>query len=103
MAPLSKLAKLVRSKNAGPFIVTFDILFDTAENYQTVKKSGLITPETFARLYDTDLKDVRFFSDDRLLAFKISIPRKAASGDPLDTDGYAGQIFGPLADLEIPT
>jgi len=29
MATLGELAKLIRSKNAGPFNLTFDIMFET--------------------------------------------------------------------------
>ncbi len=34
MATLGDLAKLVRSKNAGPFWLTIDIMFDDAEAYR---------------------------------------------------------------------
>ena len=34
MATLGDLAKLVRSKNAGPFWLTIDIMFDNAAAYR---------------------------------------------------------------------
>ena len=37
MATLGDLAKLVRSKNAGPFWLTIDIMFDDAEAYRRAR------------------------------------------------------------------
>jgi hypothetical protein len=103
MAKLWELARLVRAKNAGPFTLTFDILFADAETYERVKRSGVITRELFARLYRVPEEEVLFFEHDRALALKASIPRPAASGDLEDTDVFGGQQHGPLVDLEIPT
>ena len=33
MAKLKDLAQLIRSKNAGPFVLTFDIMFDSMQDY----------------------------------------------------------------------
>ena len=49
---LSELAKTIRSKNAGVNKITFDIIFRTAEAYETVKRSKAITRETMARLFN---------------------------------------------------
>jgi hypothetical protein len=102
MAKLWELARLVRAKNAGPFTLTFDILFADAETYERVKRSGVITRELFARLYRVPEEQVLFFEHDRARALKASIPRPAASGDLEDTDVFGGQQHGPLVDLEVP-
>jgi hypothetical protein len=102
MPKLWELAKLVRAKNAGPFTLTFDILFADAATYTQVKQSGVINRELFARLYRVPIDDVVFFEHDRALAFKASIPRPAISGDLDDSDVFGGQQHGPLVDLEIP-
>lgn len=39
MKTLYDVAKVIRSKNAGPFAVTLDVLFDSPEIYQKVKKA----------------------------------------------------------------
>src|SRR5207245_11670031 len=39
--------KLVRAKSAGPFTLTFDIVFGDAATYEQVKRSGVITRELF--------------------------------------------------------
>jgi Domain of unknown function (DUF4387) len=102
MPRLWELAKLVRAKNAGPFTLTFDILFAESETYDRVKRSGVINAELFARMYRVPLEEVFFFEHDRALAFKASIPRPVFSGDVEDSDVFGGQQHGPLVDLEIP-
>ena len=102
MPRLWELARLVRAKNAGPFTLTFDILFNDADTYEQVKQSGVLNRSLFARLYRVPEEQVLFFEHDRALAIKASIPRPVPSGDPEDTDIFGGQQHGPLVDLEIP-
>ena len=102
MPKLWELARLVRAKNAGPFTLTFDIVFADAETYEQVKRSGVISRELFARLYRVPEDEVLFFEHDRALALKASIPRPIASGDLEDTDVFGGQQHGPLVEIEIP-
>jgi hypothetical protein len=101
MSELWEFTKLIRSKNAGPFELTFDIMFKDAESFQRVMKSGKLTPELIADVYKTPLDKVRFFVIERLLTVKISIPRPVFSGDILDTDVYGGQFHGPLVKLQV--
>lgn len=101
MAELWELAKLIRSKNAGPFELTFDILFSTPENFERVRDSGVLHAKRFADLYHVPENKVRFFEHEHALAFKISIPRPAFSGDPDDTDVFGGQFHSPLVRLTV--
>ena len=34
--PLREIAKVIRSKNAGPFEITLDIVFKTKEDFESV-------------------------------------------------------------------
>ena len=100
---LGELATLIRSKNAGPFVLTFDIMFNKPENYFRVKKSGVLTRELFAQLYDCPLDIVRLFECDNALGFKYSIPRRPKfQGDLGDPDLHGGQQYAPLMGVEIP-
>jgi hypothetical protein len=45
---LGELAKVVRSKNAGPFLLTFDILFDDRETLERIRAGGRLTVDTVA-------------------------------------------------------
>jgi hypothetical protein len=102
MATLGQLARLIRSKNAGPFNLTFDIMFETPEDYRRVLRSGALTPEIFARLYSVSASDVLFVPHDAASAIKISIPRPYIQCDPGDGDAYGGQQHAPLVDLQVP-
>ena len=102
MTRLWEVAKLVRAKNAGPFVLTFDILFADSETYQKVKRTGVISRELFSRVYRVPEEEVLFFEHDGAFGFKASIPRPVPSGDADDTDVFGGQQHGPIVDLEIP-
>jgi hypothetical protein len=102
MARLGELARLIRSKNAGPFLLTFDIMFDDAAVYEAVRRTGVISTKLVSTLYGVPEDQVRIVEYDPGLAFKATIPRVIPSGDPLDGDIYGAQQHAPLVDLEIP-
>jgi hypothetical protein len=99
---LSELAKLVRSKNAGPFWLTIDIMFDDPDNYRRVRDSEAINRASIARMYRRDPGDILVVNHDAALAIKISFPRPQSSGSKLDSDVYGGQQYAPLLSLAIP-
>ena len=96
-------AKVLRSKNSGPFQITLDILFDNEERYQKVKGSGIISRETISRLYRLPLNDVlEPVCYDNALGIKVTYNRPVSSGTAGDRDVYGAQQHGPLMELEIP-
>jgi hypothetical protein len=101
MRELWQFTKLIRSKNAGPFELTFDIMFKNADCFREVMASGKLSAELIAQLYKVDLKRVQFFVMESLLTVKISIPRPVFAGDVGDTDVYGGQFHGPLVRLPV--
>lgn len=101
MTKLAELASLIRSKNAGPFELTIDIMFDDARVYDRVKQSGALSREVIARSYGVAVDAVRFFESDSALAIKASIPRPTVQGDIGDSDGHGGQQYAPLMEIEI--
>ncbi len=102
MTCLGDLATLIRSKNAGPFILTFDIMFDDEAAYRRVIGAGVITKEAFARLYSVAVDDITLVHHDAARAIKISMPRPIFQCALADSDTYGGQQYGPLVELEIP-
>ncbi len=102
MTKLKDIAQLIRSKDAGPFILTFDIMFDRAEDYRRVRDSGALNRELFSRLYGTPVEEVEIYHVDAAQAIKASIPRPYIQGDLEDGDSHGGQQFGPLVEVEIP-
>jgi hypothetical protein len=102
-ARLYDLAKVLRSKNAGPFELTLDIMFDDEEKYQIVKRSGVINTDLVCRLYGVRPEDVyHVVSFDAARAIKITIKRPVDSGGIGDTDIYGAQQHAPLIDVMIP-
>jgi hypothetical protein len=100
---LDQLAKVIRSKNAGPFELTFDVMFDDAAAYERVKKSGVINARRIAEAYRVRADDVLVCRPyDPAVAFKITIRRPVGSGDIEDRDVYGCQQHVPLTRLEIP-
>ena len=100
---LLDLAKVIRSKNAGPFEITFDIMFDDPAKYQRVKDSGVINAHRIAEIYRVRLDDVLVCRPyDPAVAFKITIRRPIGSGDVQDRDVYGCQQHVPLTTIEVP-
>ena len=102
-ARVRDLAAVVRSKNAGPFRLTVDILFRDAATYRRVKASRAITPELIAQLYGLRPDQITDFVEfDPGLAIKATFPRPVSSGTVGDTDVYGAQQHAPLLDIVIP-
>ena len=102
MARIRDIAKACKSKNAGPFELTLDVVFDERSMYERVRATGVLGPALFARLYHVREEDVLFSEYPAGNAFKATIPRLIASGDVGDTDVYGAQQHAPLLDVDIP-
>ena len=101
-ATLGDLAKLVRSKNAGPFWLTIDIMFDNPDYYRRVRDSEVIDRAGIARMYRRNPDDIIVVNHDVALAIKVSFPRPQSSGSKYDSDVYGGQQYAPLLSLTVP-
>jgi len=99
---LKEIAKVIRSKNAGPFCVTFDIMFADKDTYEKVKATGVISRKLIADLYKVGEDKVQFFEYDPAYSLKASVPRKVFSGDIGDGDVYGAQQHAPLLDVDVP-
>jgi len=100
---LRDFANIIRSKNAGPYRLTFDVLFQDEANFRAVCKSEAITKESVARLYGVPPDQVTsLFVIPAGRAIKVTIRRPIGEGDFGDTDIYGCQQHAPLLDLPIP-
>lgn len=99
---LAELAGLIRSKNAGPFVVTFDVLFEDADAFERVVGSGIIDAAWVARTYGVPEHDAQVFAYRPGLAIKVTIPRQVPSGARGDRDVFGAQQSAPLIDLDVP-
>lgn len=102
MPRIRDLAQVCKSKNAGPFELTVDVVFDDRAMFERVKRTGVLSPDLFARLYGVRPEDVLFTVYDAALAFKATLPRLVPAGEIGDTDVYGAQQHAPLLDVEIP-
>ncbi|MGB4351229.1 MAG: DUF4387 domain-containing protein [Tissierellaceae bacterium] len=100
---LIDLAKTIRSKNAGPDRVTFDIIFTEKEKYDLVKESKVLNKEFIAELFDIEMDRITDFVEfDPAYAIKFTIQNKQPAGSPGHSDVFGCQQYPPLLDVEIP-
>lgn len=101
--PIRELAEVIRSKNAGPYELTLDIIFKSEEIYNQVVASRSITAERIAELYSMPVgKVISFVEFAPAKAIKITLERPGVCGDIGDNDVYGAQQHAPLLLLEIP-
>ena len=103
MATIADLAVLVRSKNAGPFWLTIDVMFDDAEKYRQVRDSDIINRAAREEMFRRDPAEIIVVNHDAALAIKVSFPRPQSSGSKYDSDVYGGQQYVPLLSLAVPS
>ena len=102
MALIKDIAKVCKSKNAGPFDLTIDVVFDDDAMFERVRATGVLCPALFAQLYDVAEADVLFTPYPAGRAFKATLPRLVPAGEIGDTDVYGAQQHAPLLDVDIP-
>lgn len=96
------VASVIRSKNSGPYELTFDIIFKDFETYNRVKEAQVISKSSFAPLYnipESNIISLVYF--DPAKAVKITIVRPIASGALGETDVYGAQQHAPLMQYDF--
>ena len=99
---LRDLAVFVRSKNAGPFVLTIDMFFADDAACRRVLNCGILAPENVAAIYRIATEGIRTIHVPQANAIKLSIPRPIIAGDIGDRDVAGGQQFSPILNLAIP-
>ncbi|HEY4543360.1 MAG TPA: DUF4387 domain-containing protein [Tissierellaceae bacterium] len=103
MEKLVDIAKVLRSKNSGPFSFTLDILFANQDDYNRVKDSNVINKNTICDLYGINENEIsNFVFFEKGLGIKITINRDISSGTSKDRDVYGAQQHAPLFNILIP-
>jgi hypothetical protein len=95
-------AKVIRSKNAGPYELTFDIMFKNKEFYEMFKSQQIINRKQMAgvlKIDESDILNLVWFAPAN--AVKITIKRLISSGAPGETDIYGAQQHAPLLAIEF--
>ena len=99
MKKLIDYTKILRSKNAGPLFITFDLIFETRNAMEYVEKN--LKKEDIAKAYDMDINKIDIISYKVVNSIKITFPRKNISGSLQDNDIYGCQQHMPLANLTL--
>lgn len=101
MTKLFDVAEVIRSKNSGPYELTFDIMFKEAAVFEDFATRSVMTKAVFAKLYgisEDDVLSVLAFAPSK--AVKITIVRPMSSGALGEKDVYGAQQHGPLLNFE---
>lgn len=99
---LIDVASVIRSKNSGPYELTFDVIFKEFDMYNQVKVANVFNKEMFAPLYgipESDIISLVYF--DPAKAVKVTIVRPISSGALGETDVYGAQQHAPLMGVEF--
>lgn len=100
---LSELADVIRSKNAGPYEITFDVMFTDYDTYAHVRDHGGLTVQRMCAVFGREASDVvycDFFEP--ALAFKLTLLRHGSQGGPGERDTFGAQQHAPLLGLTVP-
>ena len=99
MKKLVEYTRILRSKNAGPLFITFDLIFANREDMEHVRKT--LTAQMVAQAYGVSAEKISIISYEVVNSIKITFPRKHISGQLEDGDIYGCQQHVPLASIEL--
>lgn len=103
MTRLMDIARVIRSKNAGPFEVTLDVILPDRATYERVLESGSLTKERIAQAYGVSVTDVVVLQTFPAgCAIKATLRRRVTSGSFGDTDVLGAQQHVPMMLIELP-
>ncbi|BEV73717.1 MULTISPECIES: DUF4387 domain-containing protein [unclassified Paludibacterium] len=94
------IARVVRSKNSGPFELVLDVMFKDHTIYETLRETRQFTKERVAAAYGIapeDIHNIVWFAPAH--AVKVVMQRRIVSGAPGDSDVYGAQQHAPLLGL----
>ncbi len=100
---LVDMASIIRSKSVGVDRLTFDLVFNSGENYESALYSNTFSRFNVARILQVPLGQVigTYFVD-ACNAIKITIDRPLMIAGPPECDSYGGQQEALFERLSIP-
>lgn len=99
---LKDVANVIRSKNAGPYELTLDVLLRDEAIFTKLRQADIINKKTVAQLYripEQDVLSIVYFPN--ALAIKATIVRPLPSGAMGERDVYGAQQHAPLVNFEF--
>lgn len=102
MVPLTDIATVVRSKNAGPHRLTLDIIFGDSATLEQVLRGGSLSPDKVAEIYGLTEKELSSWYIFRAgHALKFTFIRPIRQGSEGETDIYGAQQHAPLMSMSV--
>ena len=98
---LDAVAKVIRSKNAGPCLLTLDVMLPDAASFAYLSARLNSLRRQVAQRYHLSENQVAVLPFEPALAIKITLPRDIVSGDIGDRDVYGAQQHAALLDIEL--
>jgi Domain of unknown function (DUF4387) len=99
---LIDVAQVIRSKNSGPFELTFDIIFKEWDMFEKFCTAKVINKALIGKLYNVSEEKVMEIVEFKpAKAIKATIERPISSGELGETDVYGAQQHAPLLSLEF--
>ena len=103
LVPVTSLVKLARSKNAGPFVISIDLVFPDRATYESIRDSGAISRETIALVFGVAPARVSEVIEYAAAnALKVNLYRERPAGSFGETDLYGSQHGALLDHLLVP-
>lgn len=99
---IQEAARVIRSKNSGPYELTLDIMFKDRRYFDLFRQRNLINADLISRLYripQGDILGILYFEPAQ--AVKITMRRRIPSGALGDGDIYGAQQHAPLLEIEF--
>lgn len=97
---LKDIANVIRSKNAGPFELTLDVMLKDQEMFEAMRAANVINTKLIAKLYqipEEDVISIVYFPNAK--AIKATIVRPLPSGGLGERDVYGAQQHAPLVNF----
>ena len=97
---LKDISNVIRSKNAGPFELTLDVMLKDQEMFEALRSANVINKAVIAKLYqipEEDVISIVYFPNAK--AIKATIVRPLPSGGLGERDVYGAQQHAPLVNF----
>lgn len=97
---LKDISNVIRSKNAGPFELTLDVMLKDQQMFDALREANVINKAVIAKLYripEEDVISIVYFPNAK--AIKATIVRPLASGGLGERDVYGAQQHAPLVNF----
>jgi hypothetical protein len=92
---------VLRSKNAGPYHLTFDVFFRDAASFVAFTEKWSSRPECLGASLGVATEDVHFELLPTLSAVKVTVPRTNSAGSPTDADVLGCQQVALMMDMTL--